>query len=275
MKKIALTGGSGKLGRVVARYLREKDFDVTNIDTARSPDGGKTRLADLTDFGQAIDLLDGHDGIVHLAAIPAPHIRGDVETFHINTLSTFNVMHAAKILGIKRVVTASSETTLGLSFSKTNPPKYLPIDEGHYAYPNYTYALSKVLGETMGDYYARTAGMTVVSLRFSNVMIETDYSNFAGWQNDPIKRVANVWAYIDARDAAQACERSLLADVSGHEPFVITSETSVMARPTMDVIKEVFPNVQLRRPIEGVQTAMVSDKAKRMLGYKPTHDWRG
>ena len=235
----------------------------------------KTMLADLTDFGRTIDVLAGHDGIVHLAAIPAPDIRGDVETFHINTLSTFNVMHAAKILGIKRVVTASSETTLGLTYSKANPPKYLPIDEGHYALPNYTYALSKVVGETMGDYYARTAGMTVVSLRFSNVMIESDYSNFAGWQDDPMKRVWNVWAYIDARDAAEACRLSLLADVKGHESFIITSNTSVMNRPTTELIKEIFPNVEVHRPIEGVETAMVSDKAKRMLGYAPTHDWRG
>src|SRR4030095_4511357 len=97
--------------------------------------------------GQTIEALDGAEAVVHLANIPAPGLRPPAVTFNQNTAMNFNVFQAAVKLGLRRVVWASSETTLGLPFD--TPPRYAPIDEDHFPYPTTTYALSQVVGETL------------------------------------------------------------------------------------------------------------------------------
>ncbi len=136
--RIAVTGGSGKLGRTVVHTLRDEGHEVVNLDQ-RGPREQVTRV-DLTDYGQVIDAIagiddrhSGVDAIVHLGAIPAPGIASDVATFHNNMLSTFNVFQAARRLGITRIVYASSETVLGLPFDV--PPPYIPVDEEYPRVP--------------------------------------------------------------------------------------------------------------------------------------------
>src|ERR1700721_4869972 len=72
--------------------------------------------ADLTDYGQATEVLRGTDAVVHLANIPAPGRSTPAVTFNSNVTMNFNVFHAAAALGLTKVVWASSETTLGLPF---------------------------------------------------------------------------------------------------------------------------------------------------------------
>jgi nucleoside-diphosphate-sugar epimerase len=94
--RIVVTGGSGKAGRWVVRDLRERDHDVLNVDLVH--DGsrdGLCRLADLTDLGQAHEVIAGADAVVHLGAIPAPEIRPEGEAFRNNAISTYNVFSAA------------------------------------------------------------------------------------------------------------------------------------------------------------------------------------
>ena len=123
--RIVVTGGSGKAGRWVVRDLREHGHDVLNVDLVR--DGGPhgtTLAVDLTDLGQCHDVIAGADAVVHLAAIPAPELRPEGETFRNNSLSTYNVFAAAAVHGVSRLVSASSETVLGLPFD--TPPLFAP-----------------------------------------------------------------------------------------------------------------------------------------------------
>ena len=177
--RIAVTGGSGKLGRTVVRTLREEGNEVVNLD--RFGERGDFTQVDLTDYGQVIDAIagiddrhDGVDAIVHLAALPAPGLASDVATFHNNMLSTFNVFQAAKRLGITRIVYASSETVLGLPFDV--PPPYIPVDEEYPARPESTYSLVKHLEEQMAIELVRwNPELSITALRFSNVMDPADY----------------------------------------------------------------------------------------------------
>jgi nucleoside-diphosphate-sugar epimerase len=125
--KVAVAGGSGKAGRAVIRDLLEHGYDVLNIDVwpsaeSSSPDSPAPYLAaDLTDYGQGLEAISGSDAVVHLAAIPSPvHGTPDV-VFRTNMTSTHAVFAAAVRLGLRRVVWASSETTLGLPFDE--PPE--------------------------------------------------------------------------------------------------------------------------------------------------------
>ncbi|CAN5602320.1 NAD(P)-dependent oxidoreductase [soil metagenome] len=271
--RIVVTGGSGKAGRWVVRHLRERSHDVLNVDWRHDGSAhGLCLVTDLADPGQCFDALGGAEAVVHLAAIPAPELRPAGETFRINTLSTYNVFAAAESHRLRRVVYASSETVLGLPFDE--PPAFAPIDESHPPRPESSYALSKLGGETMAAQFARRTGVTHVGLRISNIMEPEDYAAFPGYWDDPALRRWNLWGYVDARDVAAACERALLADVGGSEVCIIAAADTVMQRPSAELMAEVYPDVPLRRPVQGHETLLAIDHARSILGYEPGHSWR-
>jgi len=270
--RIAVTGGTGKAGRWVVKDLREHGHDVRNVDTRHDgADHGLTLLADLAEYGQAVEALSGVDAVVHLAAIPAPEIRAPAETFRINALSTYNVFAAAEAHGIQRVVWASSETVLGLPFE--TPPAFAPIDETIEPRPESSYALSKLTGELMARQFARRTGMEIVGLRISNIMEPPDYAQFPDFWDDPTIRRWNLWGYVDCRDVAQACRRALGAPWDGAGIAIIAAADTVMPQPSAELMERVYPSVPLRRPIEGRETLLSIDHARRTLGYEPVHRW--
>ena len=277
--RIAVTGGSGKLGSVVVRELRANGHSVVNLDVSGQRGPGFVRV-DLTDYGQVIDALAGvndqHDGIdalVHLGAIPAPGILSDVATFHNNMPSTFNVFWAAVRLGIRRIVYASSETVLGLPFDV--PPPYIPVDEEYPARPESVYSLVKHLEETMAVELVRWhPDLSITALRFSNVMWPEDYAAFPSYDADPRGRKWNLWGYIDARDGALAIERALEVAPPGFERFIIAAADTVMSKPNAELVEEVFPGVEVRGDLGEHDTMLSIDKARRLLGFEPQHSWR-
>ncbi len=270
--RIVVTGGSGKAGRWVVRDLRERGHDVLNVDLVHDGSAhGLCLLADLTDLGQAHEAVAGADAVVHLGAIPAPGLRPEGETFRNNALSTWNVFSAAMDRGVGRVVWASSETVLGLPFDE--PPAFAPIDESHPPRPESSYALSKLVGETMADQLSRRSGIPFVGLRISNIMEPADYARFETWQDDPLDRKWNLWGYVDARDVAQAVRRALEADTRGSEIAIIAAADSSMRRDSTDLMAEVFPGVSLTRPLQGRETLLAIDTARSLLGYDPEHSW--
>ncbi len=281
MTTIAITGAAGKTGRVVCRHFLEQGYDIRPIDSEGRPGrygelagdlGVGLFRADLTDFGQALESVADCDAIVHLAAIPAPGLRPDSTTFLDNTAMNYNVFAAAQRLGIARVVWASSETTFGLPFD--TPPRYAPIDEDHYPLPTSTYALSKVVGETMANHFAEWTGGTYLALRISNVHVEADYAAVPGYQSDFALRRWNLWGYVDARDVAQACRLAVEADLTGAHSFVIAAADTLMTAPNAELLADQFPDLELTRPVTDHETLLSIDKARAMLGYAPQYSWR-
>ncbi len=270
--RIVVTGGSGKGGAWVVRELREHGHDVLNVDARHDGSAfGLCLIADLTDLGQTQDALSGAEAVVHFAAIPAPGLRPEGETFRNNTMSTYNVFAAAVGHGIKRVVWASSETVLGLPFDV--PPLFAPIDETIEPRPETSYALSKLVGETIAGQFARRTGTTFVGLRISNIMEPQDYALFPTYWDDARLRSWNLWGYVDARDVAAAARLGLDAAVDGSDVCIVAAPDTVMTRPSADLMAEVFPTVPLRRRIEGRETLLSIDRARRLLGYEPSHRW--
>lgn len=281
MSRVVVTGGSGKLGRAVVDDLLEHRYEVINIDVAppREPKCPFTRV-ELTDHGQTLEALmavddrySGVDAVVHLAAIPAPGITSNSATFANNMLCTYNVFNAARVAGIKNVVWASSETTLGLPFA--TPPPYIPVDEEYPARPETTYALVKHLEEQMATQFCRwDPELKMIGLRFSNVMEIDDYTRFPSFDSDPTLRSWNLWGYIDARDGAQAVRLALEHDFAGTDVFIIANADTVMTRPSAELAGEVFPGVPVTRALEANETLLSIEKARRVLGYQPEHSWR-
>jgi nucleoside-diphosphate-sugar epimerase len=277
--RVAITGANGKLGGVVERELRATGHEVVALDIAGSRRDGFTRL-DLTDYGAVVDALSaiderhrGLDGVVHLGAIPAPGLETDVATFQNNMLATFHVVQAARRAGIRRIVTASSETVLGLPFE--TPPPYAPVDEEYDTRPESVYSLTKHLEEELARKVVRwDPELSITALRFSNVMVPEDYAGFAAFQADPASRAWNLWGYIDARDAAQAIELALEAAHPGFDRFIIAAADTVMDRSSASLMAEYFPGVELRGELGEHETLLGIDHARAVLGYAPRHSWR-
>ncbi|HET6450529.1 MAG TPA: NAD(P)-dependent oxidoreductase [Spirochaetia bacterium] len=274
MKKIVVTGGSGKAGRAVVRDLLEHDYEVLNVDMAPPAERLCPFLrADLSNAGEAFEALAGFDAVAHMAAIPAPGLFTEEVTFRTNILSEFAVLHAAASLKMQRVVWASSETTIGLPF-EAESPAYAPIDEDHPLYPESSYALSKVLGEEMARQFARRFRLPVVGLRFSNIMEPHDYAAFAGWQKDARLRKWNLWGYIDARDVAQGVRLALEKPTAGAVHIMLAAADTVMERPSRELMAEVYPQVPIRKTLGEHETLLSIDRARAVLGYEPKWSWR-
>jgi nucleoside-diphosphate-sugar epimerase len=169
------------------------------------------------------------------------------------------------------VVWASSETVLGLPFD--TPPSFAPIDESIEPRPESSYALSKLVGETMATQSARRTGIGFVGLRISNIMEPDDYAAFPSFWDDARLRKWNLWGYVDARDVAKAARLSLEADIDGAQVCIVAAADTVMTRPSTDLMAEVFPTVPLRREVAGRETLLAIDNARRLLGYEPAHRW--
>ena len=191
--------------------------------------------------------------------------------FRTNITSTYTVFSAAGHLGLPRVVWASSETTLGLPFN--TPPDYAPVDEAHIR-PETSYALSKVLGEEMARQMHRWNGTTIIGLRFSNVMIRSDYERFPGFQDDPHLRKWNLWGYVDESHVTESVRRALEADIDGTDNFIIAAADTVMRRPSRELMAEVFPDVPVAHRVQGNDTLLDIGRARSVLGYAPTFSWR-
>ncbi len=274
MTRIVVTGASGKAGRAVVADLLAHGYEVVPTDALAAPIDLGARLirADLTDFGQAIEVLHGADAVVHLANIPAPEIHTPSHTFNANATMNANVFLAAAQSGLKRVIYASSETTIGLPFDE--PPKYAPIDEAHYPYPTSTYALSKVVTETIAGHISGWSGIPFVGLRFSNILAPADYEPVPTYWADAHARKWNLWGYVDVRDAAAACRNAFEADVTGSQSFIIAAADTIMTRSSAALMADVFPDVELTREVGEFETLLAIDAARQAIGYDPQHSWR-
>ncbi|WP_263732079.1 NAD-dependent epimerase/dehydratase family protein [Cellulomonas sp. SG140] len=275
--RITVTGAWGKAGRAVVADLLEHGYevvatDLTGVAGENDELGTDLVVADLTDYGQAVEVLAGSDAVVHLGNIPAPGRATGPETLNRNTAANSNVFLAAARLGLSKVVWASSETTLGLPFDV--PPRYAPVDEAHFPVPTSTYALSKVLGEQTAEHVSAWSGIPFVGLRLSNIHRPEDYARVPGYWSDLGSRRWNLWGYVDVRDVAAACRLGIERPTSGSQNVIIAAADTIMNTPSAELMAAVFPEVPLTRPLEGFETLLAIGAARDLLGYVPAHSWR-
>ncbi len=88
-----------------------------------------------------------------------------------------------------------------------------------------------------------------------------------------MQRKWNLWGYVDARDVAQAVHRALEADLRGADVAIVAASDTCMRRDSADLMAQVYPSVELRRPLHGRETLLAIDHARELLGYQPAHSW--
>ena len=211
--KVVVSGSDGRIGQATVAELRDHGYDVTPADIARRA-AWNTQIVDFTDLGQVIGVMRGHNAVVHLAAIPSPEAHTNDVVFRNNVVSTFNVLEAATILGVKTVVMASSISALGYAFRhRYFHPHYVPIDEAHPLLSQDSYGLSKMIGEALAEgFLRRSPDMALVSLRFTLVVDESAREWMRPARENPPDSGATFgafWTFVDVRDAAAACRLAL------------------------------------------------------------------
>lgn len=276
IKKVLVTGGSGKAGRWVIADLLEQGYEVTNVDRVPSRQA-RTYQVDLCDLGQVYGMMQGKDAVVHLAAIPWPGEHAPEVVFRNNVMSTFNVLEAATVLGVKRVALAGSESALGFPFM-VHPfsPLYLPIDEEHPLLAQDPYGLGKILIEEMGrSFVRRDPTLSVISLRLSYIIPPDQYvSELRRAWSDLGKNAFNLWGYIDARDVALACRLAITAERTGFDACYIAAPDTLMREPTLELAARYYPGVgQVAAGFGGRMSPLDCRHARELLGFTPRYTW--
>jgi UDP-glucose 4-epimerase len=273
--QIAITGGSGRIGRAVAALARAQGHRVVSIDRVLPPEDAVSPEVtfvelDTTNYDGFVRALDGCDALIHLAAIPAPGFHPDHVVHNNNVVGSYNALRAAAEQGIMRVCQASSINATGAAFSRWPHYDYFPLDEQHPTYNEDPYSLSKWICEQQGDSFARRyEGMTIASLRFHGVMpARPSAAWFEQYPEGKAILTKHLWGYTLLEAAARACLDGITADFSGHEAFYIVAPDTMMETPSRDLAHEFFPDVPIRGDLSGTQGFFNCEKAERLLGWQ-------
>ncbi len=293
--KVTVTGGGGLIGRRVCEELRGS-HDVTALDLAESPWGGRTAVADVTSYDAVDAAFRGQEAVVHLAGIPSllPDHLGIMDA---NVRGTYTVLLAAAARGVRRIVFASSNCAYGMLFSRGWKPDFLPLDETHPCTPDEPYGLSKLLGEQMCAAFARRHGADTTCLRFATVLFPGSEKNrgFFRAAGEPggmaaqsslnqtgettVTNAARLWGYVDVRDAARAVRLALEAGGGGHRVYNVGAADVCSEVPALDLVREYYPGLpELRRAERFAERPFdplyAIDRAVEDLGFSPRHAWR-
>ncbi len=323
-KNILITGASGRLGNFVAPYLQDQGYNVTctdivtpNPESENAKRGFPFVKADLCVIGDVMKAIAmaQPDVIVHLGAIPfntelqppyedrsgkGPSQDGvrsswsqpEDNTMRINTMGMFYLLDAARRMGVKNVIAATSYFSYGLGFRLSGEPfvpEYLPVDESHPCWPEDTYSLSKYLGEEIMKAFSRAYGMNTVAMRLMGVYYHNversramydlgQGQSYAEKEKDGGVITGNTYQYVDARDIAVFT--GLAIDKLGklpnkYEAFNVITDVRFNVADTKEFYEKRFPSLKdMLGNLRDGEGLLSIRKAEELLGYKPQYSWK-
>jgi UDP-glucose 4-epimerase len=288
--RVAVTGGSGAIGRYVCDEYQRAGHEVVSVDRTPPVQEVGFVAADLTDLDEACAVLVDFDLVVHLAAIPDPYNNPAMEVITTNTAINYAVFEAVRRNGIPRIVYGCSDSSTGFGIHNTAlKPHYVPIDEAHPLWPHESYSLSKHFGERMAESYAAAYGIEAISLRYNWVWVERWREKAAGLVAENragISDPTTAWlgGYISVRDVARAC----LAAANYHFPseqaiayeaFFLTAANTSYAIPTLELLGAIYGDLPPQADpdyfaADPYATVFDIRKAERLLGWTPQDRWQ-
>lgn len=294
-----VTGGIGFIGSHVCRGLLEHGDDVVVytkfgkgghdfLKRLRMPDiAGDVKFieGDITDFGRVLRALKGNrvESIIHTAAIAfvPSAIENPGLAFRVNTMGTLNLLEAARMMNIGRVVHISTSLVYG-------DLRYDPADEDHPLEPKDIYGATKAASENIAMGYYRTYGLPVSIVRASSVYGPGDLENRVvksfidnALQGKPLElhgggAQRRDFSYV--KDVAKGILLALKSEKAGGEVFNIGSGRDYSIRELADIIKGFVPGARSREAGARMQDAgggrLDISKARKVLGYTAEYDLR-
>jgi len=267
---VAVTGGSGFIGRHLAVGLRARGWRVRLVDRAPLPlpfpwgigdvAGADVVAADITQRAGLDVAFAGATAVVHLAgmALPRRCAEQPLEAFRVNALGTAHVVDAAAACNVQRLVTASSRRVGdaiargdrfdAYSASKASAEAWT-LAAGHVvARLDNTYGPGQGEGLVIPDFMSRAlAGVRV-------------YDDPRG-ESVPL-------IYVD--DAVDALVRLVTADIAARIVHVAAPGEAPLA-----AVAEAVAALAARQPMPGIKAAAprAADPVLGELGWAPRTTW--
>ena len=192
-------------------------------------------------------------------------------------MGTFNVHEAAWRLGIRRVVTMSSEAVLGWapgSWEREHVPAYLPIDEDHPVGAQDAYGLSKVACEAIARSYTAKCAMQTVILRPPWIASQEEMDALRDSGGATPERFG-LYHYIDARDLAAACRAAIERPLAGSHTLFVGSGESTVAEPLCALYPRLMPAIgDKAKVLTGARGPVSTARAQTLLDWTPARSWR-
>lgn len=288
--RIAVTGASGRIGTSVVTAALADGHEVVALDraaaaastvtttagsTAPTPDSPPVAWLDVTDLEAFTAQIDGCDALIHLAAIPSPWGRKADDVHANNVVGSYHAFLAAAEVGISRVAWASSINAIGGYYSRAPRFDYFPVDEDHPSYAEDAYSLSKWLGEQQADAMTRLRpDLSIASIRLHGARTERPTIR-PRTEEEPAEdrlqaEARHLWGWVDRHAVARAFLSALTADFTGHEAFFVVAPTTTTSVPSAELRSRFYPDVPVRRSLEGNAGFYDCGKAAKLLGW--THD---
>ena len=286
--KCLVTGGCGFIGSHLVDRLVELGHDATALDDLST--GGREHLnpraalieGSVTDAELVDSASAGVDWIFHTAAWPRipRSIQDPIGTHDVNVNGTLNVLQAARLNGVRRVVNSSSSSVYGDQHTHLMREDMTPN-------PKSPYALQKLIGEQYAGMFARLFELEVVSLRYFNVYgprqaMEGAYTlvipRFLKMRDagDPLTVYGDgkqTRGYTHVSDVVEANILAAAAELPQREHAALNigprEETSVneIAAIIGGEVEHVIPNP--RGEFEERRKAADNSRAKAVIGWEP------
>ncbi len=285
--KYIVTGGAGFIGSNLVDLLITKGHEVLVIDNFSS--GKKENcndkasyheidLSEQSNFNKIKEVLDGADGVFHLAALPRVQesIDNPLHFEKNNTLSTVNILKACSEKNIKRLVYSASSSAYGNTVS-------LPSREEDPIDPISPYAMQKYYGEVCCRMFSNVYGIETVSLRYFNVYgerqsLEGAYALvmcvFARQRlnNEPltIRGDGNQTRdFTHVQDIARANLLAMQSQKVGKGEVINIGNSD--SRSVNDIARMIGgPTINIDPVVEPKATLADNTKAKELLGWRPS-----
>jgi UDP-glucose 4-epimerase len=171
--KVVITGGAGFIGSQLGHKLHEEGYEVILVDDMSFgyPDNlsidnktfGTFVKSDIRER-EIFDIFKNADTVFHFAGISALPVcqENPYYAIDVNVAGTANVLEAARINNVRRVIFASTSAVY-----ENNT--VFPVKESDEVNPNLIYSCSKYQSETLCKSYYKVYGLEVVIIRFFNV----------------------------------------------------------------------------------------------------------
>ena len=289
--KIFVTGGGGFIGRHLAKYLVNNDFDVTIFDdlsnstqeTIESIGNVNFVRGDIRDYELLKKSMKNHDFVIHLAAkISIPDSNENQENvMDVNVNGTLNVLKSCNNCNISKFIAISSAAVYGEG--KEN----MPHNESSQTKPISVYGKSKLEMENLVKEFSKSSNIDSIILRLFNVYGEGQSDNYAGVIKKFVKNAMQgnsvviygkgdqTRDFIHVTDLIEFIVRSMkIIEGKKGEIYNIGSGESISIKQLAIEIFSIFKKnlcVTYVEPLEGdiKFSGTKIDKAKNMLGYSP------
>lgn len=282
--RIGVTGGAGFIGSHVIRRLAEDGHQVCALDTRKPQQGTEFREVDVLDLSALIESTAGLDVIFHLAGMSNVDFayRDPVRTVRLNVDGTANVLEAARLNRLRRMVFASTVWVYGSVFDTTVQPltEAAPIS---LAKAGHIYTSTKVAGELLIHSYADMYAVPFTILRYGvpygpGMRDETVFARFVSKarSGEPLtvagdgKQFRN---YVFVSDLADAHAR-VLDDTAENEVIALEGSERVTVLDIAEAVQAHFPGTRIEhvpgRPGDFKGIAISNAHAERVIEWRPT-----